>query len=111
MKRAFIFAALLSLAACHAGPVQSPGNVADSTALDEQIGITATNAYTAASKLGTALAASGVIDKAQFKAADQKGYEAVQALHTAYLAGNSTNYVAAASNAYAAAAQITALIK
>lgn len=86
-------------------------NAADSTTLDEQAGIYATNAYTAASTLGRRLVVAGVIDKAKFKDADNKGYAAVQTLRAAYEAGNSRNYSDAIRRAYAAVNDIKALVK
>ncbi len=117
MKRTILFAAAMSLAGCAplADVMGNNGtaisNAADATTLDEKVGIDATNAYTAASLLGAKLATAGIIDKAAFKAADNKGYAAVQLIHTAYVAGNQRNYLAAASQVWGAVADIKALVK
>lgn len=86
-------------------------NVAAATTLDEQVGIDATTAYTAASLLGARLVKAGLIDKAAFKAADNKGYAAVQVIRRAYLAGNEQSYAAAVRQAYASVADVKALVK
>jgi hypothetical protein len=86
-----------------------PVEIADRTTIDEAVGIGATNAYTAASRMGAALARAGLIDKAKFKAADQRGIEAVRALRIAYLTLNATKYADAIDRAYAAVAAMSAL--
>lgn len=111
MKRILALALVASLSACALTPPPAPVDVADKTALDEQAGITATVAYTAASRLGLALARAGIIDKAKFKALDARGYAAVLAIKAAYDAGNSASYFAAIEQAKAATAQISALVK
>jgi hypothetical protein len=112
VKKLLILAAFaLPLAACNAGQLGAPGNAANATVLDEQIGVGAETAYTTAAKLGTALATAGVIDKAAFKAADAKAYQALLATRAAYRAGNAASYQAAAAEVYTAVAQIRDLVK
>lgn len=116
----FVFLALcaaMTLAAC-APMGDIVGNngtaissAADKTTLDEQAGIDATALYTATSLLGARLATAGLINKAAFKAADNKGYAAVQAIHAAYEAGNAPNYLAAIAQAKSAAGDIKSLVK
>lgn len=110
MNRLTILAAL-ALASC--APVNTlpppPSSVANATKLDENLGRVATNAYTAASTLGRQLALAGHIDKAKFKALDQKGYNIVLAIHSAYLAGNATDYVELIAHLNATVAQIKGL--
>lgn len=112
----------LSLAACatpgsivggvlDASVPTKPADVANKTSLDERLATGATIAYTAASRLGTALASAGLIDKARFKALDQQGYAAVLAVKAAYDAGNSTSYAAAIDRVNAAVAGINALVR
>lgn len=105
-------AAALSLSACTGTGLNStPAGVADQTRLDEQVGIGAEVAYTTATKLGTALATAGVIDKAAFKRADAKAYAALLTVRSAYRAGNSADYITASAQVYAAVAEIQALVK
>lgn len=116
MKRYLILCAALSLTACApmADIVGNNGtaisNAADKTTLDEQAGIDATAAYVATSKLGYVLAKNGLIDKAAFKAADNKGYAAVQVIHDAYETGNAANYMTAIAKAKKARDDIAALV-
>lgn len=116
MKR-FLLCAALALSACQplSDVVGNNGtaisNAADKTTLDEQAGIDATDLYTAASLFGARLATAGLIDKAKFKAADNKGYAAVQAIHAAYESGNAPNYLAAIAQAKIAVADIKSLVK
>lgn len=109
--RYLVLAALLALSACAGTLPTGPSNVAEATVLDEKIGIGAEAAYTTATKLGTALARAGLIDKAKFKGADAKAYAALAAVRTAYRAGNATSYAAAIAELYAAVADIRALVK
>lgn len=117
MKKVLMIACAAGLASCtplggvlnNAGTVIS--NAADATTLDEQVGIDATTAYTAASLLGARLVSAGVIDKVKFKSADNKGYAAVLAIRAAYEAGNSKNYIIAIRNAYSSVDDIKALVK
>jgi predicted small secreted protein len=117
MKRTYgiMLAALalcMPLAACDlGGTVNGPGTVANSTVLDEQIGIGTEAAYTAASTLGTALAKAGVIDTAKFKALDNQAYSALLAVRAAYKAGNADSYATAAAQVYEAVARIKSLVK
>jgi hypothetical protein len=116
-------AALLALPGCNtmarsaAGPVIDaavpikPADVASKTTLDERLGIGATIGYTAASRLGTALARAGLIDKTRFKALDAKGYAAITAVKAAYDAGNATSYTAAIDRVNAAVADINTLVR
>jgi hypothetical protein len=88
-----------------------PADVADQTTLDERIGIVATLGYTAASRMGTALASAGLIDKARFKALDAQGYAAVLALKAAYDTGNAGSYSDAIARANAAVAGMKSLVR
>lgn len=109
---ALTIALCASLSACNVGGVSTlpaPSTVADSTKLDENIGRTATNAYTAASTLGRQLALAGHIDKARFKALDQKGYDLVLAIRSAYEAGNASDYLTLTAKLNATIAQIKGL--
>lgn len=124
MRRLIVMSALLlALPACGvtagsvAGPVldasipTKPVDVADRTTLDERLATGATVSYTAASRLGTALASAGLIDKARFKALDNQGYTAVLAVKAAYDAGNAASYVAAIDRVNAAVAGINTLVR
>lgn len=124
LRLILLSAALLSLPACAmnsatgaAGPVldatvpTKPADVANKTTLDERLAIGATVSYTAASRLGTALATAGLIDKARFKALDAQGYAAVQAVKAAYDAGNATSYTAAIDRVNATVAAINTLVR
>jgi hypothetical protein len=88
-----------------------PVDVADKTTLDERLATGATIGYTAASRMGTALASAGLIDKARFKALDNQGYAAVLAVKAAYDAGNAGSYVAAIDRVNAAVAGINTLVR
>ena len=117
MKRSFGIAlaclAALTVSAC--GTLGTIGNVvthgpvvvADQSKLDEQLGLSLTLAYTAASK-GAALAinTADLIGKPFSTATvkrigelDAAAFAAVTAVRQAYLAGNSSNYLAAISQA------------
>ena len=110
MKCLTILAAF-ALASC--GPIRAlppaASPLAEATKLDENIGRTATNAYTAASTLGRELALAGHIDKARFKALDRKGYELVLAIRAAYEAGSAASYVALITRLNAIVTQIKEL--
>lgn len=114
MKQVILIA--LALSACHplGNLVGNNGtaisNAADKTTLDEQAGIDATAAYVAASRLGYVLAKNGLIDKAAFKDADNKGYAAVQVIHDAYETGNAQNYLTAIAKAKKARDDIADLV-
>ena len=122
--RLILLAAVMGLNACGASTAGSmagtaldasipvkPGQVADRTTLDERLATGVTVSYTAASRLGTALASAGLIDKARFKALDNQGYAAVLAVRAAYDAGNATSYVAAIDRVNAAVAGINSLVR
>jgi hypothetical protein len=125
MRRLILMSALLlTLPACGvttgagmAGPVldatvpTKPVDVADKTTLDERLATGATVSYTAASRLGTALASAGLIDKARFKALDAQGYAAVLAVKAAYDASNAASYAAAIDRVNAAVAGINTLVR
>lgn len=107
----------LGTAGSVAGPVLDatvpgkPADVADKTTLDERLAIGATVSYTAASRLGTALASAGLIDKERFKALDRQGYAAVLAVKAAYDAGNATSYTVAIDRVNATVAAINTLVR
>lgn len=115
MKR-FIMAGLialapLSLAACKQGEIQTPGNVADTTVLDEKAALTVENAATAITVMGNGLVRTGVIkDKEGYKALSRKLNSAVQASRAAYNTGNATGYDSAISQANAVILEITAFL-
>lgn len=115
MKKVILIAFALSACAPLGDLIGNNGtaisNAAAATTLDEQAGIYATDAYTAASLLGAKLVKAGLLDKAKFQAADNKGYTAVLALHAAYEAGNQPNYSAAIAKTYGAVTDIKALVK
>lgn len=73
-----------------ASPVAATG--AARASLDEKLGIGAEVAYTTATKLGTALAKAGLVDRAKFKALDNKAYSALLVTREAYKAGNAKSY-------------------
>lgn len=110
MRNLALLALLCALPACATVPT-SPAAVADNTLIDEKVGIAATIGYTAASTLGNRLSRLGVINRAQFQALDQKGYDAVLAIRAAYLAGNASSYLLAVEQAKAATAAIGGLVK
>jgi len=112
IRYALLLALCAPLSAC--GPLSvstlpPPSVIADSTVLDEAAGRLATNAYTAASTLGRQLALAGHIDKARFKALDQKGYDLVLAIRSAYEAGNASDYLTLTAKLNATIAQIKGL--
>lgn len=111
MRNAFLLPLLLLMSACTVPniPINGPAPIAEATTLDEKTGILATNAYTAVTTLGYRLAALGVIDKEKYKAADKIGIEAVRAIRTAYLAGNSASYAEAIARTYEAIDRIKGL--
>ena len=90
------------IAACHTvGAVATggPAVVADQTKLDEQVGLSLTLASTAASRAAALAITAGVITDratiAKIGQLDSRAYAVVQAVRSAYLAGNGTNYLAA----------------
>ena len=119
MKHSLIFALSVSLAVMACAPIGNVianngtalSNAADATVLDEKVGIGAESAYATASTLGRRLAQAGLIDKARFKAADEKAYRALMLMRAAYDAGNAENYLTAAMTVHAAVADIRALVK
>lgn len=95
--------------------VGGPVVVADQTKLDEQVGLTLTLAYTAAARAaGLAISTGLVKDTATIRhigALDRRAYAAVVAVRSAYLAGNSANYLAAIAQARAAVGDLLAAAK
>lgn len=121
--RRLLLATCLAFALCSCGVTPAitggPVTVADQTKLDEQLGLTITLAYT-----GTAKAAGLAIEAAaatghplsnatldRINAARAKAYALVTATRQAYLAGNSTNYLTAATQARQAIADLLAVVK
>lgn len=119
MKRTMFLASLAPLAVLACSPLGGLtgnngtviSNAADATVLDEKIGIGAESAYAAGSTLGRRLAEAGLIDKAKFKAADNKAYQALRVMRAMYDAGNADGYLTAAMKVHAAVADIRALVK
>lgn len=79
---------------------------ADSTKLDEQVGITVTLAYTAASKAAALAIRTGLVTNVatirRIGELDRQAYAAVQGVRQAYLAVNAASYTAALAKANAA---------
>jgi hypothetical protein len=105
MRRIGLLAACLALAATACTPLVNavtggPGTVANKTVLDEQVGLTLTLAYTAASRAaGLAISTGLVKDHAtivRIGQLDSKAYAAVQAVRAAYVAANSASYLSGA---------------
>jgi hypothetical protein len=109
--------ASLGLSGCASvgGIPASPGQLANKTVVDEQVGITATLAYTAAARAATLAIQTGLIKNpvtiARIKALDSRAYGAVQAIHTAYLAANASGYGTAIEQANAAVSELLASVK
>lgn len=123
MKRIALLVAVASLGLSSCGITSaltgipsSPAAVADRTKLDEQTGIALTLAYTAASRAaGLAITGAAAIGHPFSSATlkrigelDSKAFAAVTAVRQAYLAANSTGYLAAIEQAKAAIAELLA---
>jgi hypothetical protein len=120
MKRFALMAALaaVSLSAC--APVVDavtggPVTVSDKSKLDEQVGLTATLAYTAAARAAALAIQTGLVKNPatiqRIGQLDARAYAAVQALRQAYLAVNGTAYLAALSQARQAVADLLAAVR
>jgi hypothetical protein len=103
MKKLLLLLALLfavPLTACANLPTipTSPGQVADSTKLDEQTAVTAHLAYKSW-RLAVETSVNAGLIKGQLAAhvaqLDNQLYSALQAVDAAYASGNATNYAAA----------------
>ncbi len=108
---AFAIAASLALSGCDLAPPTSPGQVAETTVLDEKAGIAAETMYTTATTLGATLARAGLIARVKFKEADNRAYNALLVVRSAYRAGNANNYAAALAELTVAVGEINALVK
>ncbi len=103
-------ALLLPLAACSLPAVAdlptSPGDVAQTTTVDEQAALAVTLAYTGAARAAALAIETGLIaDRdtiARIGALNRSAYTAVQAVERAYRAGNADSYLAALADARAA---------
>lgn len=122
MKK-FLFGALLPLALALALPgcvgtslpalPDNPAAIADRTAIDEQVGLTITLAYTGASRAAAlAIRTRPALSPATIRkigSLDRTAFAAVEAVRAAYKAGNSDSYAAALTDArMAVAALLTA---
>lgn len=112
-----IFALCCALSACANLPTNipaSPSTVADSTVLDEKAAISIETAYKAARVAIETATDAGIIKGATASKAailDNQAYSAVQAVRTAYRAGNSASYVAALHEAQSAIRSFLAVVK
>ena len=88
----------------------APVELADRTSVDEQVGLTVTLAYTAASKVAALSIETGVItDRATIRkigALDRTAFAAVEAVEAAYRTGNAESYAAALRDARKAVAAL-----
>jgi hypothetical protein len=121
MKRIALALAALSLASCGTlGEVASvasggPVVVADRVKIDEQVGLTVTLAYTAAARAAAFAISTGLIkDRAQIArigVLNNRAYQAVLAVRTAYTASNATGYLSALTMARQSVADLLAALK
>jgi len=122
MKRLLVAVlATMMLAACNPGAILSsgalpaPSSVADTTKVDEQTGLAVTLAYTAAAKAAKLAIQTGLIKSpatmARVAALDTRAYHAVQAVRSAYLAGNATSIAAALAQANGAVSDLLSATK
>ena len=117
MKRLIqMAAAALSLSACATFPSvpAAPVEVANRTTLDETGDRGVQLAYKAARIAMETLVDAGKIKGAnalRVDALNTKAFQLSQAVHKAYLAGNSTSYTAAKDQAMAAVAEFLAALK
>lgn len=92
----------------------APAQVANRTALDEQVALSIEFAYQASAQAIGVAADAGLLRGENARRAaeiDRNAYRAVLAVRAAYDAGNATSYGAAAVNARAAIAELLALLK
>jgi hypothetical protein len=120
MKRIGLMAALVAVALSACAPVVDavtggPVTVSDRTKVDEQVGLTVTLAYTAASRAAALAINTGLVTDratiARIGQLDARAYAAVQAVRTAYLAANGTGYLSALTQARQAVADLLAAVK
>ena len=116
--RKLMFAATIAVAAMTAGcdltAPASPGNVAESTVLDEKIATSVELAYKAARlALETAVDAGLLKGDAATKAAiaDDRAFKATQSVQAAYRAGNAATYPELASQAQQAIGEMLAAVR
>ena len=117
MKRLLLaVGASIALAACTPAGLAdippAPSAVADKTVLDEQGVLAVELAYKAARLAVETAVDAGVIHSERatlFAALDKRAYAAVQAVRTAYAAGNATSYANALVTARSAVEQLLAL--
>jgi len=92
-----------------------PATVADQTKVDEQLGLSLTLAYTAASRAAALAISTGLVRDVntirKIGALDTRAYNAVVAVHNAYLAANGTNYLASIAAARAAISDLLVAAK
>lgn len=107
-----VLAAALALGACTGSEVVSPGQVATTTKLDEQAGLSITLAYQAANRLGLLAIRSGIARGAtadRIKTLDAEAFGWIQRVRTAYEAGNAASYTEAVARARGLISEITIL--
>ena len=117
MKR-LLYATALSAAvmtsACNVAPPVTPSTIAATTALDEQIAVSAELAYKAARLAIETGVDAGLIKGGRataVAAADRRAYAAVLAVRAAYRAGNAVSYATAAAEAQNAVSALLSAIK
>lgn len=111
---ALCLAACGGLVAATTGLPSSPQAAADRTVLDEQAALSVELAYKAARTTLEVAVDAGLLKGArasQAAAADNKAYAAVQAVRTAYRAGNAPGYLAAVKEARATIAAFLAVAR
>lgn len=122
MKRLIVAALALACAACTPTALTadlerippSPSAAADATAIDEQAGIAVEIAYQASAQAVLLASRSGLLNgerATRAAALDRQAYAAVEAVRTAYDAGNATTYREAGRRAVALLRQLTALLR
>lgn len=117
MKRLLlVVSAALALAGCTLPALgslpSSPAEAADSTVLDEQAATAVELAYKAARLAVETGVDAGIIrgaHAARFAQLDRQAFAAIQAVRTAYRAGNAANYATAKADALAAVAQLLSI--
>lgn len=118
--RGFLIAASLALCAC-TGPIAAsdgglpaaPAEIAETTALDEQVALSVELAYQAAGLAVKTAADSGILRgdaAASVAALDRKAYGAVRAVRKAYDTGNAASYGEAAAIARSEIASLLRLV-